>query len=466
MEHMSGSDAVLFHMEDDETPVHTLKVVVLDPSRRGRPVTLDDIALAVGSRLGMVPRATQKVVAAPGFGGRPFWVDDVDFELKRHLDERTVAAPGDGAQLDAVYSDLASEFLPRDRPLWAMTLVHGLEGGCQAIVVRVHHAVADGLGALHTFLAATTDEPGQVAPIEPAVIGRAPSRRRLAVTAAGDAIRTWRALPALARDVAAARRSVRPHRNDPDIPSFIQFGRTSLNRASGAARTCATGSLDLATVRAVGKATDTTVNGVLHALIAGAVRAELAARGEDISRPTIASFGIATDPSDTERRYGNQVTPTFVWLHSELGDARARLEATARSCRVAVDVRRAAGLDLTDAFSARAPRLLNAFRRTAAKHTTMNPTHIVTANVAGPRSRRWLGDIEVVDWFSFAIAMLPASVNVTVHSYDGRMNIGLVADPAAMPEPRAFIDRVTSELEVLAEATSVAMNGAAATIRS
>src|SRR5688572_18668385 len=127
-ERMTGSDAVLWHMEDDDTPMHTLKVVILDPSRRGRPVTLDELALAVGSRLGLVPRSTQKVVAAPGFGGRPFWVDDPDFDLRRHLDERTLLEPGDQRELDALYGELASGLLPRDRAPWAMTLVHGLEG--------------------------------------------------------------------------------------------------------------------------------------------------------------------------------------------------------------------------------------------------------------------------------------------------------------------------------------------------
>src|SRR5437867_298299 len=143
-ERMTGSDAFLWHMEDANTPMHTLKVVILDATRRRRSVTLDELALAVGSRLGLVPRSTQKVMAAPGFGGRPFWVDDPDFALRRHLDERTLPAPGDGRQLDALYGELATAILPRDRAPWAMTLVHGLEGGRQAVVVRVHHAIVDG----------------------------------------------------------------------------------------------------------------------------------------------------------------------------------------------------------------------------------------------------------------------------------------------------------------------------------
>ena len=107
-ERMTGSDAVLLHMEDANTPMHTLKIIILDPSRRGRPVTLEELALAVGSRLGLVARSTQKVVAAFGFGARPFWVDDPDFDLRRHVDEQTLAAPGGTRELDDLYGQLAT----------------------------------------------------------------------------------------------------------------------------------------------------------------------------------------------------------------------------------------------------------------------------------------------------------------------------------------------------------------------
>jgi diacylglycerol O-acyltransferase len=450
-ERMSGSDAVLWHMEDDLTPMHTLKVVILDTRRRGRPLTLDDLALAVGSRLGLVPRATQRVISAPGFGGRPFWVHDPDFDLRQHLDERTLLEPGDQRELDALYGELATGLLPRDRAPWAMTLVHGLEGGRQAVVVRVHHAIVDGLGALNAFVAATTEEPGRVVDLAPPVTAERLTRTRLALSALRDTLSTWRYLPEVARKAAAARRRGRTDPN-PDIPRFLRFGRTSLSTPGGVERTCASGSLDLATMRAIGKATGSTVNGVLHAVVAGALRAELAERGEDVSVSCIGAFGMASDPGDTTRLVGNQVTPTFVHLRSDLADPLDRLEATARSCRAAVEARREVGLDLTEAMSAHAPRLLNHARRVTTRRSDMSPGDVVTANVPGPARRRWLGDIEVVDWFSFAVAVHPASVNVTVHSYDGRMNVGVVAVREALPEPQRLIARLAEELQVLAEA--------------
>jgi WS/DGAT/MGAT family acyltransferase len=461
---MSGNDAVLWHMEDDDTPLHTLKILILDPTRRGRPISLDDLALAVGSRLGLVPRATQKVVAPPGFGARPFWVDDVGFDLRLHLDERTLAEPGDAGQLDALYSELATGLLPRDRSPWAMTLVHGLEGGRQAVVARVHHAMVDGLGALNTFLAATTEEPGTVADLAPAATPPAMSRRRLLRAAVVDTLRSWCSLVALIRAVARSRRQARAYRSaSTDLPPLYALRRPSLNAGRGSTRSCATGSLDLADMKAIGKASGTTVNGVLHALVAGAVRAELGERGDDVSTPCIASFGIASDRTGSDRRQGNLVTPAFVLVRNDLDDPLARLDATARSCRAGVELRRAAGLDLTDQLSAVAPRAINGLRRLLTRHTRITPGHLVTANVPGASSQRWIGDVAVEDWFSIAVAINPANVNLTVHSYDGRMNIGLVVDPAAMPDPHRFIGRLAAELEVLTDAVlpSVAVDAVA-----
>jgi diacylglycerol O-acyltransferase / wax synthase len=205
-------------------------------------------------------------------------------------------------------------------------------------------------------------------------------------------------------------------------------------------------------MRSIGTASGTTVNGVLHAAVAGAMRAELAARDDAPSEACIASFGIASDRTGSDRRQGNLVTPAFVQLRNDLADPLDRLDATARSCRAGVELRRTAGLDLTDRLSALAPRGINGMRRLLTRRTNLTPGHLVTANVPGAATQRWFGDVAVADWFSFAVVIHPANVNLTVHSYDGRMNIGLLVDPAAMPDPHRFIERVTRELELLAEA--------------
>ena len=448
MERMTGPDALMLHMERRDTPMHTLKIMVLDPSRRGRAITLADLHAAITPYLGVVPRATQKVYAAPGFGGRPFWVDDPDFELQAHLEEQHLAAPGSRAQLDEVCARLAERHLDRERPLWSLTLVHGLEGGRQAVVVRLHHAVSDGIAALNTFLAVTTETPGELPPachressaIPDVDVLRQVAFRELAqlVTGVGRLVRTG--LDSRRVTVGFGDRS--------GVPALLSGPRTSFNTVSGGSRVCASAELDLAALKRVGRATGATINGVLHAVIAGAMREEYVARGDTLDQPAVATFGVAADTA-SQRRWGNGIAPASVYLHVDLADAADRLRATARSCLLGVDLRRRRGFDLTNQLSTYLPRAAPMLRAGFAPYAPRVVNNITTANVVGPKVRRWFGDVEVVDWISFAVAVAPADVNLTAYSYDGRLAIGLVATPESMPDPAAFLARLQPALDEL-----------------
>ena len=446
MERMTGPDALMLHMERPTVPMHTLKVVVLEPGTGGQ-LSLADLRAAVAPYLGLVRRATQKVYAAPGCGGRPFWAPDPHFEIDDHLDEATLPT-GARAELDEVCARLAERHLDRTRPLWAMTLVHGLHGGRQAVVVRVHHAVCDGLAALNTLLAASTEAPGQVAPMCPAEPGIAPSPGELRWRARREAPRLVSGLPALARARRESRRGSADFDGWDAVPVGLGGVRSSFNNPGGAARVCASGELDLADLKRVGRATGATVNAVLHAVIAGAMRAEYAARGDSLSAPAVATFGVASDTASA-RRWGNEIAPANVYLRVDLADPEARLLATARSCQLGVELRRRRGFAFSDQAFTYLPRLAPALRAVFAPVVPKVVNNITTANVAGPRKQRWFGDVAVVDWVSYAVAVAPADVNLTAYSYDGRLVLGLVATPEAMPDPASFLARLRPALDEL-----------------
>jgi WS/DGAT/MGAT family acyltransferase len=469
MERITGADALFLHLDRRGTPLHTLKVAVLDYSRRGRPVTLDELRSAVGTRLGVIPRATQRVVKAPGFGGRPFWVEDPNFSLDAHLDECTLDPPGGQAQLDTLYSELATKRLDQCRPLWSMTLVHGLaepadtsegatqvrgSGRCQAVVVRVHHAVTDGLGAVNLLMACTTSSPWEVVPRYPPESPARARRVELFRRAMGDVGPWAREFGRVVTEGVRSWRRARAFRAEaPDLPPFLGSKRNFANARSGARRVCASASLAFDDVRAVAKATDTSVNGVLHAVIASAMRKELLERGADLTTPTVAAFGISADPTESPRRWGNHVTPTNVALFSNLDDPMGRLRYTARSCREGVELRRTTGLNMASKWADYTCRLGPAFQRAFAYRWPRIVNHVTTANVPGPGSTRWVGAVEVIQWFSFAVAVAPSNVNVTVYSYAGRMNIGLVTTPEVFSDPHAFTDHMASSLVELTHAT-------------
>ncbi len=450
MERMTGPDAVMLHLERPAVPMHTLKIAVLDSLGRGRAITLPELRHAVAPYLGLVPRATQKVLAVAACGGRPYWVHDAGFDLGAHLDELTLASPT-RASFDTFCARLAERHLDRDRPLWSMTLVHGLQDGHQAVVVRLHHAVSDGLGALNTFLAASTDRPGTPAP-------QVLARQGIAATAAElrrDARRELRGLvsriPRLVGTGRAVRRTSHEFDSWDQVPGGLGAERSSFNAPGGWRRTCASGELELAELKAVARETGATINGVLHGVIASAMRAEHLARGESVEVPSVAVFGVAAD-TRSSRRWGNEIAPATVYLHIQKADPLDRLRTTARSCLHAVDLRRRRGFDLTDQLFTYVPRLMPALRAVFAPHVPKVVNNITTANVAGPQHLRWFGDVAVVDWISYAVAVAPADVNLTAYSYNGRLSIGLVSTPEAMPDPAAFLARLQPALDELRHA--------------
>jgi diacylglycerol O-acyltransferase / wax synthase len=453
MERMTGPDAVMLHLERASVPMHTLKIVVLDTLEGGSPITLAELRAAVAPYLGLVPRSTQKVVAVAGWGGRPYWVHDDAFKLDAHLDEATLAAPT-RAHFDELCARLAERHLDRDRPLWAMTLVHGLQDGHQAAIVRVHHAVSDGLGALNTFLAASTGTAGTVAPTAPARPTAAPSASELRRRARRELGALAARLPALVRAGRDVRRGSRGFEAWDHVPGGLAGERTSFNARGGQKRVCASDELELSDLKEVARASGATINGVLHAAIAGAMRAEYADRGDPLDVPAVAVFGVAADTRST-RRWGNEIAPATAFLHTQIADPLERLRATARSCLLGVELRRRRGFAFSDQAFAYLPRLAPALRAAFAPVAPRVVNNITTANVAGPRTRRWFGDVAVVDWISYAVAVAPADVNLTAYSYNGRLSIGLVATPEAMPDPAAFLARLQPALDELRQALAV-----------
>ncbi|MDL9937846.1 wax ester/triacylglycerol synthase family O-acyltransferase [Gordonia sp. ABSL1-1] len=458
---MTGPDALMLNMESASTPMHTLKVAVLDPSRRGEPVTLAELRAVLPNYLGRFPRATQRLEYLAGYAARPFWVRDEYFDVADHLDEVTLSSPGGRTELDALLAELAVARLDRDRPLWALTLVHGLAQGQQAVVVRVHHALADGLAALNTFMASTGERGEVIVPAPPAPVGVVHDQRTLWKAARAE---SWQLLCDIPRVVTGfgraleAKRSAR--RAGAHIPKPMTVRRNSFNARSGAQRVCASGDIPLADIQRIALATGTSVNGALHGVIAGAKRAELLGRGEDPGM-SVTVFGVCRDLTST-RTFGNEIATAAAYLRTDLDDPVARIVQTAASCDATVRRRRAIGFELTEKIATYTGRVGPVFRSLAAHRAPLVMNNITTANMPGPRTTRWVGDIEIVDWISFALAIAPADVNLTAYSYAGRISFGLIATPESMPDPAGFIRRIKTSL---AQATD-ALDLHAATVTS
>ncbi|WP_155976688.1 wax ester/triacylglycerol synthase domain-containing protein [Nocardia sp. 348MFTsu5.1] len=451
---MSGPDALMLNMETPTTPMHTLKVAVLDTSRRGKPVSLDEVRSVLVRHLGAFPRATQRVESIRGHRARPFWVFDNDFQLDHHLDEVNLDGGGDG-RFDDLLAELATRQLSRDRPLWGLTLVNGLPNGRQGIVVRVHHAVADGLAALNCFLYATTEADGGRPP-EPCPLpstGDNADHRKMRAMTRSDTLGLITNLPSVVADVAKTARTTYRFDRRRLIPRFMGAQRTSLSTPSSHRRSCARSTIPLADVQRAAVSTGTTVNGVFHGIVAAAVRKEMSARAEKSDRPAVAMFGVCRDLRST-RTQGNDLATAAAYLHTEIDDPIERVRRTAESCSASVALRRETGFGLTEQMATYTGRLGPRARPIAAPIAPRVMNNVTTANMPGPSRCRWIGEIKVESWTSFALAIAPADVNLTAYSYAGVLSLGLITTPESMPDPARFLERIREALDELTEALS------------
>ncbi|HUL99843.1 MAG TPA: wax ester/triacylglycerol synthase domain-containing protein, partial [Mycobacterium sp.] len=140
---LSVDDAQILGLESATITGHTLKLVVLEPD--ANPLDLDALRAGVAKRLASQPRATQRVDVS---GSEPRWVDSTDFDICAHVRRQANSGCASRDDLWRTVSDLMSEHLDRKRPLWTFDLIGPLADGREAIAVRIHHAMADGIVAV------------------------------------------------------------------------------------------------------------------------------------------------------------------------------------------------------------------------------------------------------------------------------------------------------------------------------
>jgi diacylglycerol O-acyltransferase len=297
-------------------PMHVGAVLILGT---GPGFSVQEAQRLLGERVQTVPRLRHRLYRAPPGCGRPFWADDPAFDLRHHVRQLPCPPPGDERALLEVAAAVTGEPLPRSRPLWSATFVTGLAGGSTGLVIVMNHVLADGIGGL-AVLAQLVDEIPGLPPGTPQAAGfpvPAPSARTLAADA-------W---------AGRARRLTHPARSLRTIqqglaelggaPPPCTLPPTSLNRPTGPQRHLDVVAADLAAIRDLGHAHGGTVNDVILAAIAGALRALLASRGEELDLVT-ASVPVSARQAATGDQLGNQVGVMPVALPAS-GDLAARV---------------------------------------------------------------------------------------------------------------------------------------------
>ncbi|HET9599854.1 MAG TPA: wax ester/triacylglycerol synthase family O-acyltransferase [Anaeromyxobacteraceae bacterium] len=463
-ERLSGLDATFLYIEDRAAHMHVGAAAVFE----GRAPPYADLVALVRAKLDRVPRYRQRLAFVPLDAGRPVWVDEAHLDLEYHVRHTALPPPGGEEQLKRLAARVFASPLDRGRPLWEMWLVEGLAGDRFALLCKTHHCMIDGVSGAD--LAATLlDADPAAAPPTPAPFSPRPAPGRAALVAASlvDGVTHPLALARGALDAAGPplQRLRQVAAGLVPLAALSRLGRapaSSLNAPIGPHRRFEMVSLDLAAVKAVRAALGGTVNDVLLAVVAGALRALLLARGEAPRGDLRAMVPVSVRGADGRGALGNQVSALFCPLPVGEPDSLSRLLRVARETRRLKESGQAAGTLAWTRLGDLAPAaVLAQVARFQSMHRYMN---LVVTNIPGPREPLHLLGRRLAGWFPLVPLAQGQTIGIAIQSYAGRIGIGLVGDADRardLPELARAIPEAMAELSALAAAGPGAASSAA-----
>jgi WS/DGAT/MGAT family acyltransferase len=427
----SAADLTQLASEIGTVPMQVGGVVVLEPSPALTPQRLAGL---VGSRAAAIRRLRQTLVKAPFGCGRPYWADDPSFDVGHHVQVVRCPAPATQQSLLDLAADLLTTPLPRDRPLWRACVVTDLTDGSNAVVVVLHHVLADGIGGL-AVLGSLVD--GAPAACETDVPGRRPPGRP---ALARDA---WATRLAAVRRVPQSLRTLRQGLNELGGGLPRQVAPSSLLQPTSARRRVNVVRVDLASLRSFAHVHQVSVNDVLVAVLSASMARLLESRGERVTE-LVVSVPISSRRQADTAGLGNAVgtMPVTVPVTLALADRAAAIAETTRSIKAG---RRGASAALLDPVF----RSLASMHLLGAVISRQRLVHSFISNMRGPQQVLRLGGAAVTDLVPLAAAPGNVTVCFTVLSYAGTLNIAVVTDPNRVPDVAVLTDAVCVELQTI-----------------
>jgi diacylglycerol O-acyltransferase / wax synthase len=451
MKILSGLDGVFLHLETPALPMHVGSLSVLErpPGQRGS--FLRNVRRLYERRLPLAPVLSRKLHEFPLGMANPVWVQASEVDLDHHIRHVTLPAPGTHAQLEACVGALHSQPLDRAHPLWTVYVIEGLQGGRIGCYTNIHHAVVDGQAGVELMrvLFDLTPRARRPAPT-PAPAHDAEHPGAVALFAGAvqhDLGQYWqlvRDLPKIARALAApAKRGGKA--TEPGAAASPGLGpRTPLNVVIDARRGFATATIPFASAHAVAAAHDATINDVVLAICAGALRRYLGRHGGVPPEPLVAGMPISLRGTGAVE-FTTQATMARVSLATQIVDPVRRLRAI-RDATVAAKAKviETKSLVRVDFPTLGVPWLLHGlsdlYGRPSVASRLPPVVNVVVSNVPGPRQPLYLAGARVLHHWPLSIVGHGLGLNVTVESYAGQLEFGVTTALAAMPRPATFAD--------------------------
>jgi WS/DGAT/MGAT family acyltransferase len=465
MQQLSGLDNSFLSMESRTFYGHVSSLAIFNPD--GKPFSLDDLKRLVMERIHLVPPFRRRLVDVPFGLDHPYWIDDPDFDIDFHIRHIAVPPPGDEHQLAELSARIAARHLDRSRPLWEMYLIEGLEGGYVAELTKIHHAAIDGVSGAEILgvLLDIEEHPPPVPPPDPpwqpdqqpsslVMLGRGAtgvlSRPRVGLRVMRKALRNG---PALARNFGVRIAPPRPPRllSRPDSPT----PEVPFSRPISAHRHFAFGSLPLAEVKAVKQSLGGTVNDVVMAMCTGALRRWLIDHDSLPAEPIHAMVPISVRTPEQVGTFGNRVSAMVTELPTDEADPVIRYRRMHEAMSVAKEQHGAIPADILQDFAQfTPPSVLGLASRVIARTQgrVKPPFNVVISNVPGPQFPLYSSGAVLKGIYPLSAIADGVGVNMTLMSYNGNLDFGVLADREIVPDVWEMIAGLGDELETLVKA--------------
>jgi WS/DGAT/MGAT family acyltransferase len=442
MKRLNGVDALMLYTETPEIHMHTLKIGILDVSGVDG-YSFDMFREVAHPRLMALSALRYQLVDIPFKLHHPMWWETPDIDLDYHLRRARVPEPGGRRELDNLIGEIAGTPLDRSRPLWEMYVAEGLADNRVAIIHKVHHVLADGVASANQLAKAIA--PDAPSPVKVVADPAMRSTAQLLKDAGRDHAHLIRKLPRLISETAAGvsrvRRRAKERGRHPELARTFAPPQTFLNHLVSPGRRFATTPLSLLEVKETSRHLGVTLNDIVLATAAGALRTLLLRYDGHADAPLIAGVPICTD-SSPDRLTGNEFTYMMPSLPVHVADPLERVMLTAVATKIAKESHQLLGSTVLPAWMSYLPPALapKFFRMQARRMESGAVMNLTISNVAGPRGRGDVAGGVVSEIYSVGPVATGSGMNITVWSYVDQLAISVLTDDRTLDDPHEATD--------------------------
>ena len=459
---LSFLDSSFLMMERPTSPMHIAGSATFEagPLRTaGGGIDIDKIRTYVASRLHLIPRYRQRLAHVP-IENRPVWVDDKHFNVEYHVRHAALPKPGDEWQLRRLAARIMAQHLDRQKPLWEIWILEGLANPAHFVMIsKIHHCMVDGMSSVDLLKVLLKPEPTDAFEPPPQWLPRpVPSRWELAADALGRYARLpldiARSLPQRVQEADDPESGIRARLNA--LRQTLSTGMrgvsaTPLNQRIGPHRRLDWLTMELDTVKGVKRRLGGTLNDVVLATVAGALRRFLQRRGVDVAAldfRVMAPVSVRTE--EEHGTLGNRISAWMVPMPLGEPDPLRRLAAIRTTTEQLKDSKQALGAAVLTQVAEWTPSTLLSLGARLA--TRVLPFNLVVTNVPGPQLSLYMLGARMVDNFGFLPLIDSLCLGVVLFSYAGKLCWGFTGEWEVLPDLHDFVGDIEASFRELVAA--------------